>query len=269
MKLLSIALAGLLALAASAYAADAPSLEAQAREIMQKVHDRDDGKTAVMEQEMILIDKKGGQRVRRIKSYGKDFGKDSYSIMFFLEPADVRDTSFLTYDYDQEDKDDDQWLYLPALKKVKRIASKDKDGSFMGSDFTYGDMTKRELSKFTYKILQEDTVNGQKCWVIEATPINDDVVDEYGYTKSIVWVRQDNFVVIRAKFWEKSGGKVKYMDMPKLELIKGIWTPMEITMTTKKGNNTEHATVLKTLSVTYDVDLPDSDFSTTRMEKGH
>lgn len=269
MKVLCAICLALCMLCPPALAGDAPADDAKARDIMQKVHDREDGDSSISEQEMILIDKKKRQRVRKIVSYSKDFGPDTHSIMFFLEPADVKDTSFLTYDYDDETRDDDQWLYMPAIKRLTRIASKDKDGAFMGSDFTYGDMTKRELSKFTYKLIQEDTVNGQKCWVIESVPINDDVIDEYGYTKSLAWVRQDNFVLIRGKIWEKQGGKVKFMDTPKLELIDGIWTPMEITMTTKKGSRTEHATILRTLKIQYNMELPDSDFSTTRMEKGY
>ena len=105
------------------------------REIAQRVHDRDDGKTLSQDMTMILIDKNGKKRVRKIKTFSKDFGKDTYRIMFFLSPADVKDTAFLTYDYDDPNKDDDQWLYLPALKKVKRIPTSDKSSSFMGSDF--------------------------------------------------------------------------------------------------------------------------------------
>ena len=113
-----------------------------AREIMQQVYDRDDGNNAITEMEMVLVDKNGNKRVRNVKSFRRDAGKDgedTQSIMFFVTPADVKDTGFLTYDYDDDAKDDDQWLYLPALKKTKRIASSDKSSSFMGTDFTYSD----------------------------------------------------------------------------------------------------------------------------------
>jgi hypothetical protein len=118
--------------------------DAKARAIMEKLDARDDGKTIEQDMLMVLIDKNGKKRVRDMKSYGKDFGVDEYQIMFFKSPSDVKNTAFLTYDYDDASKDDDQWLYLPALKKVKRIPSADKSGSFMGSDFSYYDMTKRE-----------------------------------------------------------------------------------------------------------------------------
>src|SRR3989338_3610727 len=140
------------------------------REIMQRVDDRDDGDNGSSEMEMALIDKSGHERSRKIRSFNKDKGEDKLRIMFFLEPADVKDTGFLTYDYDAPGKDDDQWLYLPALKKTKRIASDDKSGSFMGSDFNYSDMTERELEKYDYTLMKEDAINGVKVWQIEGIP---------------------------------------------------------------------------------------------------
>ena len=240
----------------------------KAREIMQMVNDREDGDNAISEEEMILIDKRDKQRVRKIKSFRKDFGEDTHSILFFEEPADVRDTSFLTYDYDDESKDDDQWLYLPALKKVKRIASSDKDGAFMGSDFTYGDMTKRALSKFEYELLKEVEEDGHKCWLIESTPINEEVVDEYGYVKSRAFVRQDNYVVVRAQFQWKKGNEFKEMRVEKLELIDGVWTALEMTMKTMKNRKIIHQTLLRTTSIQYNQALDDTMFTTRRMETG-
>ena len=102
------------------------------REIMEKVNARDVGDSSSGEMEMILIDKKGKKRIRKLKTFGGKKGKDSLSLMFFISPADVKNTGFLTYDYKKSGKDDDQWLYLPALRKTKRIAAGDKSGSFMG-----------------------------------------------------------------------------------------------------------------------------------------
>jgi len=119
--------------------------DANARAIMEKVDARDDGKTLEQDMLMVLIDKNGKERTRDLKSYSKDFGADEHKTLFFKSPSDVKNTAFLTYDYDDASKDDDQWLYLPALKKVKRIPSADKSSSFMGSDFSYFDMTDRDL----------------------------------------------------------------------------------------------------------------------------
>ena len=237
-------------------------------EIMTWVDERDDGDNGITDMEMILIDKNGKQRVREIRSFSKDFGEDTYSIMFFRTPADVRDTGFLSYDYDDSEKDDDQWLYLPALKKTKRIASGDKSGSFMGSDFTYSDMSSRELEQYDYKLLQEAEVNGEAVWVVESIPKTKEEIDETGYTKSVVFVRQDNHVVIRSKNWVKKGKRLKYFDVKKLEQIDGIWVPTELTMTTKKGKATVHKSVIKMSNVRFNQDLSEDLFTTRRLEKG-
>ncbi len=115
----SIAVAVSMGIAAPGVAA-----EIDGRRVMELERARDDGDDRVQDMQMILIDKNGNQRKRSIRSYGKDVGDDDYSILFFLSPPDVRETGFLTYDYDDDDRDDDQWLYLPALKKVKRLASR-------------------------------------------------------------------------------------------------------------------------------------------------
>ena len=111
----SIAVAVSMGIAAPGVAA-----EIDGRCVMELERARDDGDDRVQDMQMILIDKKGNQRKRSIRSYSKDVGDDDYSILFLLSPPDVRETGFLTYDYDDDDRDDDQWLYLPALKKGKR-----------------------------------------------------------------------------------------------------------------------------------------------------
>jgi hypothetical protein len=242
--------------------------EPKAREIMVRVDERDDGDNQTSNMQMVLIDKRGKQRVRNLRSYRKDKGEDKYSMMFFLSPADVEDTGFLTYDYDAFERDDDQWLYLPALKKTKRIASSDKSGSFMGSDFSYADMTDRPLEKYEYELLQEGDVNGHPVWVIQSTPIDEEERDETGYTKSIQFVRKDIDVVIRAKTWVKKGKRNKYMEVQELEQIDGIWVPTVMTMTTKKGQQTLHKTILRTSDVKFNQNLDFDSFTVRGLETG-
>lgn len=261
MKYLLVMLVGIFA-AQSAFAA------MSAREIMQAVDDRDDGDNRVADMKMVLIDKNGDTRTRTIRSFDKDKGEDKQRIMFFLSPADVEDTAFLTYDYDEYEKDDDQWLYLPALRKTKRIASSDKSGSFMGSDFNYADMTRKNLDAYDFKILKEDEVRGAKVWLIEALPKTREEIEETGYEKSIVFVRQDNFVVVRAVHWVNEGNKLKYQDVSGLEKIDGVWTITAMSMTTKKGKTTLHKTELYFDNVKYDQDLSEHMFSVRRLEKG-
>jgi hypothetical protein len=240
----------------------------KARQIMNKVNDRDDGDNSVSDMEMTLIDKRGKKRVRRIASYSKDFGDDIYKLLFFIKPADVKNTGFLTYDYDSEEKSDDQWLYLPALKKTKRIASDDKSGSFMGSDFNYYDMTKRQLDDYDYRLVKETMVKNVKTWLIEAIPRRKEIIEESGYKKTLIFVRQDNYVAIRAVNFMKKGGRLKYMEVRKLEFIDNVWVATETWMTTKKGKSTLHKTILKQLNIRFNQNLDKEMFTVRRLEKG-
>ena len=242
--------------------------EMSAREIMQAVDDREDGDNKASDMKMVLIDKNGDTRTREIRSFDKDKGEDNQRIMFFLSPADVKDTAFLTYDYDAYEKDDDQWLYLPALRKSKRIASSDKSGSFMGSDFSYSDMTRKNLDAYDFTIMKEGEVRGHKVWQIQSVPKSDEEIKETGYTKSIAFVRQDNFVVVRALHWVKEGKRLKYLDVTKLEQIDGVWTVLEMNMTTKKGKSTLHKTQLSFSNVKYNQPLDEQMFTLRRLEKG-
>ena len=238
-----------------------------AKAIMEKVDARDDGKTLEQDMLMVLIDKNGNERTRDLKSYGKDFGEDSHRTLFFKSPADVKNTAFLTYDYDEASKDDDQWLYLPALKKVKRIPSTDKSSSFMGSDFSYFDMTDRDLENYDFKILKETKVRGHDAWMIESKPNNQEIIDESGYEKTIAIVRKDNFMVVRAINF-LTNGKKKYLDLKKIHEENGIWLVDEMTMTTKKGKNTLHKTILSFDNIKLNGTIDDGVFTTRRLEKG-
>ncbi len=238
------------------------------REIMEKEDARDDGDNMIGGMDMILIDKKEHRRVRKIKGFRKDKGKDDLRMMFFLEPADVKDTGFLTYDYYEGQKDDDQWLYLPELHKTKRIASSDKSSAFMGTDFSYADWTKRVIDEWKYKLLKEDQVRGRKVWAVEAIPINKAVVERYGYTKSVLFVRQDILMVVRAVHWVKKGKKLKYFDVKKVEQIDGIWIDTETHMKTTKNKQTLHQTILKRYNIKFNQKLDEKMFSIRNLEKG-
>jgi hypothetical protein len=249
---------------ASAAAAGQPS----ALEIMQRVDARDDGDHLIQDLDMKLIDGGGGTRTRRLRMWRRDVGPDIESILFFLAPADVKDTGFLTHDFDDPAKDDDQWLYLPALKKTKRIATGDKSGSFMGSDFSYADLTKRPLEAYDYKLLKEDVLDGVPVWQIEAVPSTQHEIDETGYTRLIYVVRQDNAVVVRAVFFLRRGGRLKYYEVKRLEQIDGIFVATQMRMTTRKGETTLHETLLDLENVRFGQPMDDSRFSVRQLEKG-
>ena len=244
----------------------APGLTA--REIMQRVNDRDDGDNQTADVEMRLIDSAGNERLRRLRQYRKDVGKDTYSLMFFLAPADVKDTGFLTYDYDSAGKDDDQWLYLPALHRSKRIASGDKSNSFMGTDFNYSDMTRPDLDEYAFTLLREEPVPGGMAWVIEAVPKSPATVESTGYTKTHLWVRQDNDIVVRALRWVHKSNQTKLMQVRMLEQIDNIWVATDMEMATRQGDKVLHATVLRQLNTRFNQSLPADLFTLRRMEKG-
>jgi hypothetical protein len=240
----------------------------KARAIMERVDARDDGDNQTSDMVMTLVDKNGDERVRQLSVFSKDKGEDTLRLMFFVFPADVKDTAFLTYDYDDPEKDDDQWLYLPALKKTKRIAASDKSDSFMGSDLNYSDMTSRDLEDYDFYLKQEIQVREKDAWVIESVPRSQKVIDETGYEKSLLIVQKDIDFVVRAVNWEKTGGYVKYMDVVGLEKIDGVWVGTEMHVAKKKGSQTVHQTILKFENVKFNQDLKEDMFSVRRMEKG-
>ena len=239
------------------------------REIMEKVNARDEGDRSKGEMEMILIDKKGKKRIRKLKTFGGKKDKDTLSLMFFLSPADVKNTGFLTYDYNESGKDDDQWLYLPALRKTKRIAAGDKSGSFMGSDLNYSDMTTPDLDLYDYTLMKETEVRGHKVWQIKAIPKNKDEAEKSGYSKSVIFIRQDNYVMIRAVRWVHKKRRNKYLDVKKMEKIDGIWVSTEMHVTTKTGKKTLHKTILKQNNIRFNQNDVNADlFTVRRLEKG-
>ena len=243
----------------------------QAQSIMEKVDARDDGNNQVSNMEMVLIDKKGKKRIRKLRTFSKDRGEDTLRLMFFEHPADVKDTAFLTYDYDAADKDDDQWLYLPALRKTKRIATADKSGSFMGSDLNYSDMTSPELEDYDFGFYEkgkEAEVRGKKVWVIWSVPRTKAVIRETGYKKSLLFVRPDINLVVRAIRWVDQGGYLKYVDVKSLDQIDDIWVATHTSVTKKKGKKTVHKTILRLNNVKFNQDLEYDLFTIRRMEKG-
>jgi hypothetical protein len=242
------------------------------RNIMEKVQARDDGDNIITNMQMQLIDKNRHKRIRDMRTFSKDKGDDELKLIFFLSPSDVKNTAFLTYDYDDDKRDDDQWLYLPALNKTKRIPASDKDSSFMGSDFSYSDMTEPNLDDYNFKVLKESYIKRKsgkvKVWQIEVLPKTQETIDETGYLKTIAYVRQDNYMVTRAKYYLKKANRVKYMDVKKIEKIDGIDMATITTMTTKKGKKTIHKTILLQNDIKLNQDLKEDMFSVRTIEKG-
>jgi len=241
--------------------------DVKARAIMEKADARDDGKTIEQDMRMILIDRNGKKRIRKLKCYSKDFGRDEYRVIFFKSPADVKNTGFLTYDYHDANKDDEQWLYLPALKKVKRIPGKNKSSSFMGSDFSYFDLTNCNLEEYDFKLLGESKVRGHAVWMIEVIPRTEKILRKSGYTRMVAMVRKDNYVIVRSVGFLRNG-KIKYCDLKRMHRQNGIWLADEMSMMTKKDKKIIHKTILRFSNIKLNHPINDSAFTTRRLEKG-
>jgi hypothetical protein len=243
-----------------------------AREIINSVDQRDTGKSSQGTSTMVLIDKKGRERVRQIQSFSVADENVERSVSYFLSPADVKGTGYLSFDFESEDQDDDSWLYLPALSKVKRIAAGDKSGSFMGSDFTYSDINGVNVDWYNYTLLSDsELVDGIETWKIESTPkpeFADQVAGETGYEKSHMWIQKDNFVQVQSQIWVTKGKRVKYFSAKNIELIDGIWTPKKLQMITTRNGKKEHATVLEINTIQYNTSLDENLFSPNALARG-
>ena len=230
------------------------------RQIVDKAYNRPTGDDQTSNLTMTLTNKSGSQRVRKIKQFTKDFGEVEKKIMFFLSPADVKNTSFMNWSYDS-DKSDDQWIYLPALKKTKRISSDSKSDSFMGSDFTYDDLGDRKLDDDTHKLLREDTINGNPCYVVESLSKDED----YMYSKTITWIRKDNFVGVKKEFYDEDGELLKILTIKKVEKISGFWI---ITHSEMRNVQKNHKTSMVLSNVQVNSGVSASKFTERMMMRG-
>ncbi len=230
-------------------------------DIMKKVYNRKSPKDMEATLTMTLINSNGSKRVRTIKQFIKDFGKVEKKIMFFIAPADVRNTSFMNWSYDDPKKDDDQWIYLPALKKVKRISSDSKGDYFMGSDFTYDDLGDRNPEEDNHKIIKTEKIDGLNCYVVESTPKDED----YMYSKTITWVVKDRWYGLKKKFYDEDGEYLKTLTLKKADNIKGYWIIVKVEMKNKQKN---HSTIMHLTNIKIDTGIPARKFTERMMKRG-
>ena len=235
--------------------------EMSATEIMQKVSDRPDGDEMEGTLTMTLINSRGGERVREIRQYIKDFGTVEKKIMFFQKPADVKNTSFMNWSYDDETQNDDQWIYLPALKKVKRISSDSSGDYFMGSDFTYDDLGDRKVGDDTHTLLRTETLEGLECYVVESVTKDED----YMYSKTITWVVKDRWYGLKKEFYDEDEDFLKSLTLLNVEQINGFWI---ITGTEMKNDQKDHMTRMEFKGVKVDAGIKDSNFSERMRKRG-
>jgi len=239
------------------------SLQAQesARDIMIRIDERPNGNDRVMSMTMKLVSKNGKERVREMTLYSKDYGKDSKSLFYFDKPADVKGTGFLMWGYDDPEKDDDRWLYLPALKQSKRISGSSKKDSFMGSDMSYDDMGNRSVDEDTHKLMREESVEGNECWVIESIPKDGDSE----YSRTVKWFRKDALLSVKEEFYDKKGDLLKTLHQSNISKKGECWVAHTMVV---ENVQDRHKTVLELFNVAFDTGLKDDLFRVATLERG-
>jgi len=216
---------------------------------------------------MTIIDDKGRERVRKIASVTKlyDNGETEKRLIRFLSPADVKGTGLLTYDY--EKRDDDMWLFMPALRKTRRIVSTEKAKNFMGSEFTYADITPPILDDFSYELLGEEGGEGTPCWKIEMVPVNDDVADENGFSKRITFIAQQDFVIRRAVYYDLDGELHKELTVEEVKEVDPVnhkYRPMRMLMVNRQNGR---QSILNVDEIQFNPAVEDEFFTTRYLER--
>lgn len=230
-----------------------------ADEIMEKSYNLPSSKDQYNISKMVLIDSKNNKKVRTLEMFTKETDEGTNSFARFLEPSDVKGTTFLTIGHKKGD--DEQRIYLPALGKVRRISSSQKDGKFMGSDIYYYDMEDRDISDATYKYLRDDTHDGMECWIIEATPTDENAP----YSKSILWVSKENYFLYKTEAYDKKKGKhIKTMVMRNVENINGVLIAKQIVVDNHKD---DHKTLFILENPRINIGIKDDVFTVQNMTK--
>lgn len=209
---------------------------------------------------MTLINQAGDQVVRELRVStleGQDEGNKRMTV--FDLPHDVRGTALLTWSYKYED--DDQWLYLPALRRVKTIASSNKSGAFMGSEFSFEDMSTQEVEKYTYHYARDEACGSLTCYVVERYPVD----ENSGYTKQVVWLDTEHYRVQKVHYYNRTDALFKTLRVSDWQLHDGeYWRAGHMEMTNHiSGKRTE----LQWADYQFGVGLTDADFTQNGLKR--
>jgi outer membrane lipoprotein-sorting protein len=215
----------LCALLAAPALADSP--EQKGLEIAEQAERRDEGwgdSAATMQ--MILRNRQGEEATREIRSRALEVKDDGdKSLIIFDQPKDVEGTALLTWSHKVED--DDRWLYLPALKRVKRIAGNNKSGPFMGSEFAFEDLGSQEVEKYSYKYLRDEELGGENCYVVERYPVD----KNSGYTRQVMWIDQSEYRAQKIEFYDRKQSLLKTLEFKDYaQHLDRYWRPARMDM---------------------------------------
>ena len=235
--------------------------EEQGLAIAQEADMRDSGyKNYTNDVKMILKNKQGQESIREIRSKTLEVdGDGDKSMTIFDKPRDVKGTALLSFTH--KEGADDQWLYLPALKRVKRIASDNKSGPFMGSEFAYEDITSQEVEKYTYKFLKDDTLDGMDVFVFERYPVD----RKSGYTRQIIWMDKENYKERKIEYYDRKNALLKTLVFADYNLYRDkFYRAQDMHMV---NHQTGKSTRLLQSNYNFDVELSDRDFDKNSLKR--
>ncbi len=226
--------------------------------LAQLVYDRENGNDSLARATMVLINKSGRKRVREFTIYTKDYGPLQKRLIRFHSPADIEGTGFLSIE--KGGGVTEQFLYLPALRRTRRVVSSQKGHRFVNTDFTYEDMERRPVEDSDHEIVDEEKVGNIDCWVLESRP-KKETDSQYSLIKS--WVAKKIYVPIMVEYLDKKGKLIKKYRVNRLENVQNIWTETEVVM---EDLRKKHQTILKTRNVVYNTHLEDRVFTRQNLE---
>ncbi len=209
---------------------------------------------------MILRNRSGKESIRNVRVKTLEVtGDGDKSLSIFDEPADVKGTASLTWSHSQ--KPDEQWLYLPALKRVKRISSKNKSGPFMGSEFAFEDIGSQEIDKYTYKYLRDEALDGTDTFVLERFPTD----KNSGYTKQIAWIEKERYIAHKVEYYDRKGALLKTLSASGFEqFLDKHWRPTQMDMLNHQSGK---STTLMFENYAFKTGLSDKDFAKNALKK--
>jgi len=221
-------------------------------------------KTSSSTATLTIHSKKGNDRIREVIMKSKEYGEVTKEVIVFTAPKDVAGTGYLMFDYEEDGKDSDNWLYMPAMKKTRRIAASgsEGEGSFMGTDFTYEDMGDRGLNKDEYTLLGEETVNGVACFKVNCISKTHTEKDP----RRVIYIGKEDFLLYKAEFYDRQDTLHRVLECSDFSTIDGFKSAK-----TMKMENVQSGTwsLIQTKNVLYNAsDIDDSLFTVGALEKG-
>lgn len=247
------AVVALLALSASAFAIDGT-------QIAQKAYDVKKPNFSHSAVKMELIESSGAVETRMVEEWGREKDGLTSSVMSFQSPASVKGTRFLIVE--NKDRGNDKWIFLPALRSTRRIASSEGDKPFMGTDASYDDLSTREVDKDEHELVREETVAGYSCYVIKSTP-KESADSQYSYRVS--YIDKNSWVPIKMEMYDKKGALLKVLTVEKLENVSGYWIP---TADRLENVQTKHSTRITIVKLEIDKPISANLFTTNFLNTG-